>query len=80
MVFYKFYCFNISKHISISVLFFFIISVSCFVFFAGFLKIITPGVEFKHDFSVPGVGVSHFFAWGWRIRPFKKLPEGDGQL
>ena len=38
-------CFNISKHISISVLFF-IISVSCVVFFAGVLKIIAPGVGF----------------------------------
>ena len=37
-----FHCFNISKHISISVLFF-KISVSCFVFFAGFLKIIVRG-------------------------------------
>ena len=39
------HCFHISKHISISVLFF-IISVSCFVVFAGFLKIIAPGVGF----------------------------------
>ena len=28
------------------------------VFFAGFLKIIVPGVGFQHDFSAPGVGVS----------------------
>ena len=41
---YMFHCFNISKHISISVLFF-IISVSCFVgFFAAFLKIIATRV------------------------------------
>ena len=46
LVFYMFHCFNISKHISISVLFLFIISVSCFVFFAGFLKIIAQGVGF----------------------------------
>ena len=52
-----FHCFNISKHISISVLFF-IISVSCF--FAGNLKIIVPGLGSEHDFSVPGIGVSHF--------------------
>ena len=38
--FYMFHCFNISKHISISVL-----------FFAGFLKIIGPGNGVSH--SVP---------------------------
>ena len=38
---------------------FFIISVSCFLeFFAGFLKIIAPGVGFKHDFSAPGSGIA----------------------
>ena len=41
---YVFHCFNISKHIGISVLSF-IISISCF-FLARFLKIIAPGVEF----------------------------------
>ena len=51
------------------------------MFFAGFLKIIAPGVGFQHDFSVPGVGVSHFLcAWGWGIRPFKKLPGGTVRL
>ena len=34
--------FNISKHVSVSARLF-IISISCFVFFAGFLKIISPG-------------------------------------
>ena len=44
--FYMFHCFNISKHISIPVLFF-TISVSCFVeIFAAFKKIIAPGVGF----------------------------------
>ena len=54
-----FHCLHFSKHVSISVLFF-IISVSYFVFFAGFLKIIILGVGCWHDFSAPGVGVSHF--------------------
>ena len=71
-----FHCFHISKHVSISVLFF-IISVSCFVFFAGFLKIIAPGVGFWHDFSAPVVGVSHFLcARGVGNSPFQKIPRG----
>ena len=41
---------NISKYISISVLFF-IIFVSCFVLFVLHLKIIAPGVGFKHDLA-----------------------------
>ena len=43
---YMFHCFNISKHISMSALFVIIVSVSCFVLFAGFLKIIIPGAGF----------------------------------
>ena len=54
-----FHCSNISKHISISALFF-IIFVSWFCFSGGFLKIIATGVGFYHNFSPPGVGVSHF--------------------
>ena len=69
------HCFNISKHISISVLFF-IISISCFVFsFAGFLKIIASGWGFSTDFSAPGVGVSHFLcAREVKNSPFQKIP------
>ena len=75
-----FHCFNISKHISNSVLFL-ITFVSCFVyFFAGFLKIIAPGVGF-FTISLPqGSGFRTFFvARGWGIRPFKKNSQGDGQ-
>ena len=73
--FCMFHCFNISKHISISVLFF-LISVSCFVgFFAGFLKVIAPRVGLYHYFSAPGVGVLHFScARGGGISPFQKNP------
>ena len=47
------------------------------VFFAGFLKIIVPGVGFQLDFSAPRVGVSHFLCTrGWSIRPFKNFPWG----
>ena len=47
-----FHCLKISKHISISVLFF-IVSISCFVFFAGFLKIIAPGGGVLERFFCP---------------------------
>ena len=67
---------NISKHISILVLFF-VISVSCFVFFAGFLKIIAPRVGFKRDFSAPGLGFCTFIVpRGWGIHPYKKDSPG----
>ena len=76
---------NISKPISISVLFF-VISVSCFVFFAGFLKIVAPRVGFKHDFCAPGVGFCTVIVpREWGIHPFKKdspgvcLGRGGGQ-
>ena len=49
------HCFNISKHITISVLFF-ITSVSFLVFFAGFLKIISPG----HKITFLGI-LMHIF-------------------
>ena len=49
------------------------------VVFAGFLKIISPGVGFKHDFS--GWGFRTFFLpGGWRIHPFKKNPPGMVRL
>ena len=45
-----FHCFNISKHISISVLFF-VTSVSCFVFFARFENSCVSGEsEFSKKF------------------------------
>ena len=69
-----FHSLNISKHISISVLFF-IIYVLCF--FAGFLKIIAPGMGFWYNLSAPGVGVSHFLcARGVGNSPFQKSPPG----
>ena len=63
--FNMFHCFNISKQISISVLFF-IISVSCFVvFFAAFLKIIVPRVRVLARFICPrGRGFALFCAVG----------------
>ena len=39
-----FHCFNISKHISISVLFFIISAFMFCIFLAGILKIIDPGL------------------------------------
>ena len=72
--FYMFHCFNISEHISISVLFF-IISISCI--FAGFLKIIVPGWGFSTIFLPLEVEVSHFIcAPGVGISPFQKIPQG----
>ena len=59
--FYMFHCFNISKHIRISVLFF-IISVSYFVgVFAVFLKIIVPGWGFSTIFLPQRSGFRTFF-------------------
>ena len=71
-----FHYFNISKHISISVLFF-LFSILCFVFFGGFLKIIATGVGFSHDFSATGVGVLHFLC-ARRVEnsPFHKKSPG----
>ena len=74
--FIRFHCFNISKHISISVLFF-IISASCFVAFTEFSEIITQGWNFSTIFFAPGIGVSQFSLCprgGGGIGPFKKLP------
>ena len=47
------------------------------VSFAGFLKIIAPGVGFQHEFSAQGSGFRTFFVpEEWKIRPFKKFPGG----
>ena len=78
-----FHCFNISKYISISVMFF-ITSVSCFVFFVGFLKIIAPGWGFSTMFLPQRSGFCNFFAGGgMRNLPFQKnfpgVCPGDGQ-
>ena len=58
---YMFHCFNISKPISISVLFF-IISILCVVFFAGFLKILAPVLS--RFFCPRGSGFRTFFESG----------------
>ena len=71
--FYMFHCLNLSKHISISILFF-IISVSCFVLFCWIFERNCSGSGFP-TFFVPGVGNS----------PFQNIPHGfvprgeDGQ-
>ena len=60
-----FHCFKISKHISISALFF-IISLSCFVgVLCCLLKNNCPGGRvFQHNLSSPGFGISHFLCAG----------------
>ena len=58
--------FNISKHIGISVLFFIVISVSCFVFFCWIFENICPGVR--------GVLARFFLRVG--NSPFQKIPRG----
>ena len=56
-----------------------------FGFFAGYLKIIAPGVSCQHDLSAPRVRVSHFRrARGVGNLTFQKIPgefagEGDDQ-
>ena len=69
-----FHCVNISKHISISVRFF-IISVSCFVFFCWIFENNCPwGARF---FCPRGSGFRTFFVpGGWEIHPFKEFPGG----
>ena len=75
-----FHCFNISKHINISVLFS-IISISCFVSFCWIFENNCPGVGFKHDFSATEVGVSHFLcARGVRNSSFQKNSPGVCRL
>ena len=54
--FNMFPCFNISKHFSISVLFFIICLTLC-VLFLDFLKIIAMGMGFQNDFS-PNQGLA----------------------
>ena len=51
------------------------------VSFAGCLKIIAPGVGVLARFSCPrGRGFALSLCSGrWSIRPFKKIPGGDGQ-
>ena len=74
--FYMFHYFNISIHIIISALFS-MISVLCFLFFAGFLKINGPGWGISTIFLPQGAGFLTFFVpMGWGIRPFKKIPQG----
>ena len=73
-----FHCFNISKHISNSVLIL-ITSVSCFVFFAGFLKIIAPGWVSSRFFCPRG---RDFALSLWPENgefAFQKDSPGDGQ-
>ena len=74
--FYIFHYFNISKHISVSVLFVqFLYHVLSFL--ARFLKIIAPGWAFSTIFLPQGSGFHTFFVpEGWGIRPFKKIPRG----
>ena len=73
-----FHCFNISKHISISVLFF----INSVPWFAGgfgwiFRKIAAKWV-FSTIYLLQGLGFLHFFVpEGWGIHPLKN-PEGGG--
>ena len=72
-----FHCFNISKHISISVLFFYNFCLMI-LFFAGFLKIIAPGGRgFSTIFLSQGSGFRTVFVPG-RVGnlPFQKIPWG----
>ena len=49
------------------------------MFFAGFLKIMAPGVGLEHNFSASGVDVSNFLcAPGVGNSPFKKISPGVG--
>ena len=71
-----FHCLKVSKHISISVLFF-IISVPCFVYIAEFLKMIAPGGGALARFFCPrGRAFALSLFRGGGIRPFKKFPLG----
>ena len=57
LVFYMFHCFYISKQYFSTVS---IISVSCFVYFCCFLKIIAPGWGFSTIFLPQGLGFPTF--------------------
>ena len=75
---FMFHCFNISKHISISVLFY-TISVSCFVFFLlDCFKIIQPRrLGFSTIFLPQGSDFCTFLFSGVRNSSFqKKIPPG----
>ena len=65
--FYMFHCFNITKHISTSVLFF------CWIFENN-----CPGGGGLPRFFCPGVRVSHFLC-ARGSSPFQKIPQGGGQ-
>ena len=73
--FYMFHCFNISKHISISVLFF-ITSVSCFVFIWWIYENNCPGVEVLAQFFRPrGQGFAlSLCPWGGEFALSKNTP------
>ena len=65
-------CFyTFSKHVSISVSFF-VISVSCLVAFAEFLKLIAPGWGFGMMFCSYGSGFAHFCSQGMGNSPIQK--------
>ena len=74
---FMFHCCNISKHISISVLFY-IISVSCFVFFLlDCFKIIqSRGSVFAQFFCPRGRGFALFVPGGEEFVLSKKVPQG----
>ena len=73
-----FHCFNISNHISISVLFF-IISVSCFGF-CWIFESNCPGGGVSARFFCPrgqlGFRTSSLCLGSWGIRPLKNSPGG----
>ena len=78
LVFYMFRCFNISKHISISVLFC-IISVSCFVFFSWIFENNCLGGGILARFFCPrGRGFALSLCPGVANSPFQKNSPGVG--
>ena len=70
-----FHCFDISKHISVSVLFF-TISVSCYLFLCWIFEIIAQGVGFSTIFLPQGSESRTSLCPGVGIRPFKKIFPG----
>ena len=75
--FYMFHCFNISKHISVSVLFF-AIPFSCFVFLCWIFENNCPGGGVSARFFCPrGRGFAFpLCLGGGKFRPFKTIPRG----
>ena len=72
--FHMFHCSNISKHISVSMLFF-IISISCFVFFCWIFKNNCPGGGvLELLFCHTGRGFHFLCALGVGNSPFQKVP------